>query len=134
MARQLPLSRLAAKLHHESQIWPTPVAPTGWPFDFSPPLVLIGSVRRQPGAACQRIRPALAFLHESQIFRRDDLGDGEAVVQFGEFDILRASRRPSCRLSRRRHPRPKRGDVVLLIERHVIGGLRDAQNPHRLDP
>src|SRR6266478_4524035 len=26
-----------------SQICPTPVAPTGWPFDFSPPLVLIGN-------------------------------------------------------------------------------------------
>ena len=25
-----------------SQIWPTPVAPTGWPLDFNPPLVLMG--------------------------------------------------------------------------------------------
>src|SRR5260221_39917 len=35
-----------------SQICPTPVAPTGWPFDFSPPLVLMGS------SPLMHVRPA----------------------------------------------------------------------------
>ena len=64
---------------------------------------------------------------------RDDLGDGEAVVQFGELDVARAARPPSCRPSRAaRRTAGKRGDVLLLIERHVVGRLRDAQNAHRL--
>ena len=42
---------------------------------------------RQAGAAFQRVRSALAFLDESQILGRDDLGDGEAIVHFGELDV-----------------------------------------------
>ena len=57
------------------------------PLALSPPLVFTGTLARQARAACQRVRTAFAFLHEAQIFGRDDLGDGETIVHFGELDI-----------------------------------------------
>ena len=53
--RDLALARFAANLLATSQIWPTPVAPTGCPLDFNPPLVFIG---RSP---LRRVHPSSAY-------------------------------------------------------------------------
>jgi hypothetical protein len=92
-------------------------------------LIGIAAVRRV--YRLQREEAAAPAFDEAQVLHGDDLGDGEAVVQFGE--LISAARRPPFRRpSRGGRARRKGGDVGLLIERHEVGGLRDAQHLHRL--
>ena len=59
----------------------------------------------QPFLGCSATMP---LLHKSQIFNRQDLSDGEAVVDLGDVDVLgrcRPWRRPGGRLP---GPRPGR--------------------------
>src|SRR5580704_5594200 len=91
-----------------SQICPTPVAPTGCPLDFSPPLAM------QTRAASQTKRTALALRNEAQVFDRKDLGNSEAVVYFGELDIGRLNTGHLVSFLRRCFHRAQSCDVVLL--------------------
>ena len=49
------------------------------------------------GASRGGVRAAFAARDEAEVFERDDLGDGEAVVQLAELDFVAAPRRPSGR-------------------------------------
>ena len=93
---QLPLARFAAHLLHHIANLRHAGAPTGWPFDFKPPLALIGMAPSRRVPPSQLKKPAAPAFHEPQIFHRDNLGDREAIVQFGEFDLASAAR-PPCR-------------------------------------
>ena len=91
-----------------SQICATPVAPTGWPLDFRPPLVFMGF------SPLRAVRPAAAYgppspaRDEAEVFERDDLGDGEAVVQLAELDFVAAHAGHLGRPFRRPAARPGR--------------------------
>ena len=66
----------------------TPVAPTGWPNDLSPPLGLTGLLAAERRASFLDEAPALAAAAEAEVFVVEDLGDGEAVVHLGEVDVV----------------------------------------------
>ena len=71
----------------------TPVAPTGWPFDLSPPDGLIGSVPSfsvQPSRIARAPSPGGGQPHRLVL---DQLGDGEAVVRLDQIEIVEAEPR-----------------------------------------
>ena len=82
-----------------SATWATPVAPMGCPLHRSPPLGLTGSFPPRAVMPSSTSRPAFPFLAETQILRAHNLGDGEAVVNFGKIQIFRARSPPIHRLA-----------------------------------
>ena len=76
------------------------MAPTGWPFAFSPPLVLTGTLATEHRAPDSSHFPAARRVAEAEVLVRDELGDREAVVHLGEVDVLGVRCRPcvnACR-------------------------------------
>ena len=65
-----------------------PDAPTGWPLAFSPPEVVYGAVAVQGGAAFVYGPGALPRREEAQVLAGHDLGDGEAIVDFRQVDVV----------------------------------------------
>jgi hypothetical protein len=83
----LPLARLPANLLHHVANLSHARGAHRMPFGFQPAARIHRPLAMQARAARQTIRTALALRHEAQVFDRDDLGDGETVVYFGELDV-----------------------------------------------
>ena len=128
MPLELPLSRFAADLHHDVANLSGSGRAHRMAFRLEPAAGVHRTRTFQRRAALLDVRSAFALLHESEILRRHDFGYGEAIVHFGELNVARRHARHLVCLPRGLRHRAKRGDVVLFIERHVIGGLRDAQH------
>ena len=95
----------------------TPVAPIGWPFAFSPPEGLTGSLPSfavQPSSTARAPCPARRQAHRL-VFQQ--LGDGEAVVRFDEGQVVAAlcPPRPARAARLRRRPRSR------VMSRLLIG-------------
>ena len=86
---------------HSSTTCATPVAPIGWPFAFSPPLVLTGTSPPSIGPPDSSHFPAAPALAEAEVLVGDELGDREAVVHLGEVDVLGSDAGHRERLPRR---------------------------------
>ena len=99
---------------------------------FQPSAGVDGTRTVQPRAARESIGAAFALRDKTQIFRRQDFGDGEAVMDFGELDIGGGDAGHFVGFLRGLNDGGQRRNVVFLIERHLIGGLGDASYPHRL--
>src|SRR6267142_3452492 len=94
--------------------------------------------RRIHGDLATKARPALfggeaagARLEETEPFGGDDLGDGEAVVQLDDVDVLRADARLPVGRRRRalggRHAR----EVALVADEHRVRRGRGGEHPDR---
>ena len=71
----------------ESACIDTPVAPIGWPFAFSPPDGLTGSLPSFCVHAFRDGARALPFGHETHRLVFDQFRDGEAVMRLDERQI-----------------------------------------------
>src|SRR3989442_14738663 len=100
----------------------TPVAPTGWPYDLSPPEGFTAEI----GAPLLDEPAALAARAEAQVLVVEDLGDGEAVVHLGEVDLRRCNLRLCVGLLRGAH----RGLEADVAEARLVVGLAR----HRREP
>src|SRR5262245_20684379 len=75
----------------------------------------------------------LALLAEPQLLVRDQLGDGEAVVDLGDVDVT--GRDAGHPVRRRRRPVQRRPVSVVLVERgelEAVERLAGSANPHWL--
>src|SRR5580693_7915921 len=120
MFGDLPFTRLAPNLQSEIANLSDPGRAHRMPLRLQSTAGIHRPWTIQRGAALQRIRPTFALLDEIQVFRGDDFRDGEAIVQFGELDILRGySRHLVCFLASRAYGAERR-DIVLFVQRNMI--------------
>ena len=66
----------------------TPVAPTGWPLDLSPPERLTGKLAVRCGHALQGDACALAVRGQAHRLVFQQLGDREAVMRLDEGQVV----------------------------------------------
>ncbi len=90
MPRDLARAGVPAQLHDDV----ADLADTGCAHGMTFRFEAAAGVNRKPAgeraAPSGCIRAAFAFFHEAEIFTGDDFGDGEAIVQFRDFDIFGA--------------------------------------------
>src|SRR5438094_952199 len=75
--------------------------------------------------------PALAFLDEPQILDREDLGDREVVVDFGDLHVLGLETGLVERPFARDHGRIQSGKVAPVVQREEVACLARARDPDR---
>ena len=72
---------------YDSQICATPVAPTGWPRDNSPPLGLTATRPSRSNSPVERgVR--LATIGDAQRLGMQQLGDGKRVMELDQIEIV----------------------------------------------
>src|SRR5579862_1706103 len=115
MPLDLPFARLAAHLNYQVADLTDAGRTHRMALRFESPARVDRPWTRQRCAALQRVRTSVAFLYESEVLGRDDFGDGEAIVDFGELNVLRSdARHLVCLLAGRGHG-PECCNVVLFV-------------------
>src|SRR5207302_1482374 len=90
-----------------------------------------GDLAIQRGQPFRGGGPALAFLDEPQILDREDLGDREVVMDFGDLDVLRLETGFVERPLARDHRRVQGGQVAPVVQREEVARLARARDPDR---
>src|SRR5439155_11702201 len=117
---------LTAKLHHDIADLADTCGAHGMALRLETAAGVHGPLAVEAGTAFDGIRSALALRHEPEIFQSDNLGDGEAVVYFGELYIGRRDAGHLVGFGGGGLDGAKRGDVVLFVEGKVIRCLGDS--------
>jgi hypothetical protein len=128
MPCDLALARIATKLHDEVADLTDACSADGMPLGFQPSTGVDGQAPVDSGAPGGRPGSTVAFRDEAQVFAGDDLCDGEAVVQLGEIDFVRAYAGGSIGFFAGRFHSRKQRYVGLTIERNIVRRLSNAEH------
>ena len=85
-----------------SKMLATPVAPSGWPFERSPPETFTGDATAVRRLALVDHAARLALAAETEVLVVQQLGGREAVVQLDQVEVVRTDARPARRPASRR--------------------------------
>src|SRR5215467_3046771 len=132
MARHLPRPGFAADLLHQIADLPHSGGTHGMALGFQAAAGIDRPFSREGSVAFHRIRTAAALGYKTQVLRGDDLRNSEAIMQFGEFDVLRTHTRHLISFLAGTAYGRKGRDVRFLIERYVVRGLGDTAYADRL--